>query len=301
MQGSRARPAPYNPAAVLEPENPYLRGVKVGPRATSNLFWLWFALALLCAGIWGLATERLALAAIGILGAIVPLIVVGRRRAGRRALGPAALQRELQAVELARLRGNIGEAMGRAHAVLAQSLAGTTRASLFASLAGCAEQQCDLGWARDLYARALVESGWAHGQRSRMGAFTGPSLVARHAFLLAVEGKLDEASAELARAAHANEHPGARYLVARAEALVLVRKRQWAEALALLDRRRALLRYGANLPDRLLLHAMAAHARASLEGTFRGALPELSGADPKLRAWVSAVLPEAAPLVGGAP
>jgi tetratricopeptide (TPR) repeat protein len=279
-------------------DNPYLRGMREGPRIARNVAWLWAAVVLLGLGVWGLGTQRLSVAAIGILGAFVPLGIVIRRRGSRRgALGPAALQREIQAIELARLRGDIAESVARAHAVFGQPLAGATRATLYGALAQCAEQQADVVSASDLYARALREIGWATG-KSRFGAFTGPTLVARHAFVLAAEGKLEEATTELARASHADEHPATRYLAVRAEALLLVRRKQFAEALALLDRHRAILRYGANLRDRLLLHAMASYARASLEGTFRGALPELSGADARVRAWVATMMPEASPLVG---
>ena len=281
-------------------ENPYLRGLVVGPRLRTKVAWVWLALMLLVAAIASVLEEQILAGVVCIALALVVLVATRPRGGALRPLAGGPLARETQALELARLRGDVGEVIGRAHGLLRRTAAGTSRATAFAALAGCAEQQGDVRWARELYARALDESGWGPGKRSRVGAFMGPSLVARHAFTLAAEGRLDEANAELARASHDDEHPVARYLAVRAQALVLVRQRRFADALALLDQHRALLRYGANVRDRLLLHVMGAWSRASLEGTFRGALPELSGADPKLCAWVAGVLPEAASLVGGA-
>src|SRR6185436_4296942 len=109
-------------------------------------------------------------------------------------------------------------------------------------------------------------------------------------------GKLDEAAALVGPAPAETASPASQAMLVRVRALVALEKGLADEALAEIAANRALIRNAMAGGDRALMGAIEALAMAKSGQVYRGgaASPEPVLADDRERAFVTAILPEAA-------
>lgn len=143
--------------------------------------------------------------------------------------------------------------------------------------------------------RACLEAGKTFRFKSMPDTWS--ALAHAHlGFALAVQGHVNEADAELAwlRGATPSHLPMAMAYAARAHAMMDIRSERYAEAVAILDADKALLRNVLTGNESVLAEAMLAHALTKLRGQGEQArTPDPVYADDESRSFVRAYLPEA--------
>ena len=144
--------------------------------------------------------------------------------------------------------------------------------------------------------RACLEAGKTF--RFRNVPDTWSALAHAHlGFALAAQGHVKEADAELAwlRGVTPSHLPMAIAYAARAHAMMSIRSARYADAVAILDADKPLLRNVLTGSESVLAEAMLAHALTKLGGVYEGETrtPDPVYADPEARAFVQAYLPEA--------
>ena len=116
-------------------------------------------------------------------------------------------------------------------------------------------------------------------------------------FALAAQGQVNEADAELAwlRGVTPSHLPMAIAYASRAHAMMAIRSERYAEAVALLDADKPLLRNVLTGSESVLAEAMLAYALTKLGGVYEGETrtPDPVYADEESRSFVRAYLPEA--------
>jgi len=116
-------------------------------------------------------------------------------------------------------------------------------------------------------------------------------------FALAAQGQVKEADAELAwlRGVTSSHLPMAIAYAARAHAMMSIRSERYAEAVAILDADKPLLRNVLTGSESVLAEAMLAYALTKLGGSYEGETrtPDPVYADEEARSFVRAYLPEA--------
>jgi hypothetical protein len=119
---------------------------------------------------------------------------------------------------------------------------------------------------------------------------------AQLAFVLAVQGELDEAESV---ASDPGESALAVAFGTRARAAIALKRGRFEEVLTILDGERALLRNALALQDAILAEAMRAYALSRLGSSYRGVAHASAPiyADDLARAYVRAMLPETEPML----
>lgn len=251
-----------------------------GPTRAPNLFVIWIAILAIVFVVWtGVSVEpRLAPLAYGALVvAFVGLILFAVRRANN-----PPVVRELQAMELARLREHMADAISKGRALLRQPLSRDQRARVLTLLGTCAEHEGDFADAAEIFVRAegVLRTGTMHPMVREQHL----ALVAAHrAFAHAASGDLQRATAALATTRLRDGFPNASALACRAELVIAARSGATDQLTQLLGRGATLLRNTLAWRDRALVHVLE---RIAAGGPTKRQL-EL---EPALRAWVVAVI-----------
>ncbi|HEY1955390.1 MAG TPA: hypothetical protein VGH28_07250 [Polyangiaceae bacterium] len=195
------------------------------------------------------------------------------------------LVRELQALQLGRLREHLPETIAKCRALLRRGVAPLVRAHVLTVLAECAEMEGDFTDAADLLVRAegIVRA-------TRMNAVLRAQqlavIAARRAFAHAACGELDRAEITLRTAGVSDGVPLAGALASRALLLVLARRGLKQQVLERLASDARLMRNTLAWRDRALVAVIAANA------TGRAVPP--GSIDPAIAPWVARAFPEAA-------
>ncbi len=121
-------------------------------------------------------------------------------------------------------------------------------------------------------------------------------------FALTCDDQLDEAARVVGEPSDPNAYPMAAAMMARARALLAVRRRAWADALEVLEAERRLLRNVVVGYDAPLVEALEAVALTNTSEEQRGArsAPVPVWVDDAERAYILRALPEAEALLAGA-
>lgn len=155
--------------------------------------------------------------------------------------------------------------------------------------------------ARDVVsATALLRACLVAGKTFRFNSVPDTWSALAHAhlgFALAAQGQVQEADVELAwlRGATPSHLPMAIAYASRAHAMMAIRSERYAEAVALLDADKPLLRNVLTGSESVLAEAMLAYALTKLGGSYEGEAraPDPVYADEEARSFVRAYLPEA--------
>ncbi len=210
------------------------------------------------------------------------VVVIGARFA---TLYRPKLVRELQALQLSRLREQLPETIAACRALLRRGLPPLYRAHVLGTLAECAEMEGDFVEAAELLVRAegtLRATRMTAVLRAQQLAI----VAARRAFAHAACGELDRAEATLRTAGARDGVPLAGALTSRALLLVLARRGLRQQVLERFATDARLMRNTLAWRDRALVAVIAAYATGR-------ELPRGS-VDPAIVPWVTRAFPEAA-------
>ena len=167
----------------------------------------------------------------------------------------------------------------------------------FLMLGKCVEAKGEFADAAEVYGAAAGAVPSAPGVLGTMRQQLAPLASAQKAFALAADGRLDEADVELRAAAGPVAMPGTRAMAVRARAVVLAKRAQYKELLDLLASERAVVKRSLAYKDRMLLRALAAHARqgvaSAVDGRARSGGVAPLHVDGDTRAWITRVFPPA--------
>jgi tetratricopeptide (TPR) repeat protein len=280
----------------VEPENPYLKGVRILRPSTR---WVRVVALLVLTGVLFYALSRLLdpgdgvpldpatyVVVLFVLTAVAGFVALRRRRS---AAGAADVRVVAEALVL---RDDFDAAVPKLKDAIRTSRGPWRQANLLALLGRCAEGRGDFAHAADVYARAeaLVPT-----RRGVAYAQLAPMVAARGAFALAASGRLDEATNALARAGGRDAYPGTRALAARA--LVLTRRGEHEALRKHVDEARVVVKNSLSYRDRALMRVVAANAHRALTGHLRGGVPAGLHLDAETRSWIARAAPEVVPFL----
>ena len=258
------------------------------PKRGAHFVVIWVALLVLFVATWQLAqlVPSLAPFVFGGLVVILALVVVAALR--RQMSSPFV--RELQAAELARLRGDVPKAIALGGALLQKSLTAYQQAQVLLMLGCCAESEGDFAEATELFVRAegTLRAGTMHAMVREQYLSL---IAARRAFAHAALGDLQRARATLATTRLRDAFPGAAMLARRAELVISAREGALDRLAAELRASETMLRATLDWRNRALVHALQ---------KMCGARNTPIDVEPPLRDWITTVLgPAAEPHVRG--
>jgi tetratricopeptide (TPR) repeat protein len=199
-------------------------------------------------------------------------------------------RRSMQAVEHAEqlvLSEQSTEAIALLKGALNGSMGAYSRFRAWTALGKCAEYDKNFHEAVDVYAEAATSLTKAGRAYALLREQLLPLAAAHRAFVLAVTDRIQEAEATLQATSGPRALPGTFGIALRTRLVLLAKRGRRAELLQAIEAERALILSGFTHRDRVFVRALVAWAK--------GEPARAVTTDAELSAWLSVVLPMAAP------